>query len=378
MKKCTFVLLGFLLSACHTDLKKTPENSDVSLHKVSFNDLTSFKDDHFSEVVPAVTLTCHAIKQNPSFITKSAIKFDTDAYLKACDDFLKLHKKDDPTVQAFIESHFTPYLVTYKKNDTGQFTSYYEAEIRASTKKHGVYQYPIYGQPNDLIEISLKDFDETLPDKRLVGRVEKGKFVPYFDRKDIDEKGIDAPVILWGDDKVDIFLMQIQGSAVAVLDNQKTVRIGYADNNGLKFRGIGRILIDKGLLEPGKASMAEIRDFLKQNPDIADESMDENPRFIFHKITHANGPIGKLGVPLTAGRSLAVDMDFVPLGSFLWLETTAPENVPLNKLVVAQDIGSAIKGAIRGDYFWGHGETALLKAGQMNAQGKYYLLVPND
>ena len=177
---------------------------------------------------------------------------------------------------------------------------------------------------------------------------------------------------------VDIFLMQIQGSAVAVLDDGSSVRVKYADNNGHNFVGIGSVLLKKGLLKPGHASMDKIRDWLKQNPDMAKINMAENPRFIFHNISDADGPIGALGVSLTAGRSLAVDNSFVPLGSLLWLETTGPDKEKIEKLVIAQDIGGAIKGVVRGDYFWGHGESALLSAGKMNSTGKYYILLPKN
>ncbi len=378
MKKTALILFCFLSTACHTNLTDSSHQSGLKLKQASFEDLASFESDDFSQIVPAFELSCQAIKEHPDVLKKSAVQIDSALYLKTCDDFKALEKKDNSTIKAFLKSRFTPYLVTYNGTSNGQFTSYYEAEIRASKKKHGKYQYPIYGRPNDLIEINLKDFDETLPNKRLTGRIEKGKFIPYFERKTIDEKGIDAPVILWGDDKIDIFLMQIQGSAVALLDDGTSVRIGYADNNGLKFQPIGRIMLEKGLLEPGNVSMASIREFLRKNPKLANENMNENQRFIFHRIVDADGPLGKLGVPLTAGRSLAVDTDFIPLGSILWLETTAPANKPLNKLVLAQDVGSAIKGAVRGDYFWGHGEEALQQAGQMNAIGKYYILVPHD
>jgi membrane-bound lytic murein transglycosylase A len=120
--------------------------------------------------------------------------------------------------------------------------------------------YPIYGKPNDLVEINLRDFDSSLPNQRLVGRVENGKLVKYYTRKEIDEGFIDAPVILWGDNQVDIYLMQIQGAAVATLDDGSKIRVGYADNNGHKFRGIGSILLERGLIEPKDASMVKIRE----------------------------------------------------------------------------------------------------------------------
>ena len=172
--------------------------------------------------------------------------------------------------------------------------------------------------------------------------------------------------------------MQIQGSAVAKLPNGKKLRISFAESNGREFKGLGSILLSKKLISSGQASMGNIKKWLKENFDTAKDEMNENQRYIFHKIGDAEGPIGALGVDLTAGRSLAVDKTIIPLGSLLWLETTAPDNTKLNRFVMAQDIGSAIKGAVRGDFFWGSGgDDVLEKAGKMNSKGQYYILIPN-
>lgn len=375
MKKLGLIFLLFLASCSISQKQNAPQ--ELRLEARSFSDLQSFETDDLTQISQAFTLSCEAVAKKDSVLQSAQIKIEPKDYLNACKKFQKLNTADNTQLKHFFETNFTPYLVTYNGNDSGKFTSYYEAELRASKTKHGKYQYPIYGKPNDLIEINLQDFDQELPNKRILGRVQNGKLVPYFTREQIEKLGIDAPVILWGDDKVDIFLMQIQGSAVALLDDGSNVRLSYADNNGHRFVGIGGLLLKKGLLKKGEASMDKIRDWLKDNPQIADVNMNENPRFIFHKISDAKGPIGALGVPLTAGRSLAVDSSFVPLGSLLWLETIEPDGKPLQKMVAAQDIGAAIKGAVRGDYFWGHGEEALLQAGRMNSEGRFYILIPN-
>ena len=369
-------MLVFLVFACK--MEETQKQPDVSLvlQKKSFADIENFEKDRFVEISGAFEKSCEAVGQKPSLFSASQIKVDAKKMSAVCAKFAALKKKSNKSVRKFIMQNFEPYLISANGSTYGKFTAYYEAELKASKTKHGKYQHPIYGKPNDLIEINLKDFDESLPNKRILGRVENNRLVPYFTRSEIENAGIDAPVILWGDDKVDIFLMQIQGSAVALLDDGTTVRVSYADNNGHRFVGIGSILLQKGLLQKGEASMDKIRDWLKQNPQIADVNMKENPRFIFHKISDSSGPVGALGVPLTAGRSLAVDADYIPLGSLLFLSTTAPDGRPLQKLVAAQDIGAAIKGPVRGDYFWGHGETALLQAGKMNQKGELYILLP--
>ncbi|MBR1948319.1 MAG: MltA domain-containing protein, partial [Alphaproteobacteria bacterium] len=205
------------------------------------------------------------------------------------------------------------------------------------------------------------------------------KLTPYYTRKEIYDNGLNAPIILWGDSYIDIYIMQIQGSAVAKLPNGEKVRISFAESNGHKFKGIGSILLSKKLIPASQASMGNIKKWLKENFDTAKETMNENKRYIFHKIGNDEGPIGALGVDLTAGRSLAVDKTIIPLGAMLWLETSSPDNNKLNKLVMAQDIGSAIKGAIRGDYFWGSGGDDILeKAGKMNSKGQYYILIPKQ
>lgn len=377
MKKYALLFLPFLIFAC-TPQKHTKVQDGFALQKISFNDLPGFEADDLSSFSNAYRLACDAVKNKPSVLDRGELKINQNAYLNACLKFEKLQTTEPKALRAFFKRNFTPYAVFYNGSDTGQFTSYYEAELRASKTKHGEYKYPIYGRPNDLVEINLKDFGKDLPDKRILGRVENGKLTPYYTRAQIEQKGVDAPIILWGDDKTDIFLMQIQGSAVALLDDGTSLRVSYADNNGHPFVGIGSLLIKKGLIKKGHSSMNQIRDWLKENAKEADIHMQENPRFIFHKLSEATGPIGALGVPLTAGRSLAVDQNFIPLGTLLWLDTTGPSGELLQKMMVAQDIGSAITGPIRGDYFWGHGEEALLQAGRMNSAGKFYALVPND
>lgn len=383
MKKTGLFLFFLLLASCTAQHPTKPlpvigTEKGLELHPAQFSELKNFDHDDLNQVIEPFVKSCQAVTANPQLLQKAAIKIEPEAYLKICRRFEKNMPKNAAGMRQFLRENFDPYLVMYNLNPEGKFTSYYEAELQASRVKKGKYQYPVYGRPNDLVEVNLQSFENTLPERRLLGRVEKGKLVPYYTRAEIEKYGLDAPVILWGDDPVDIFLMQIQGSAVAVMDDGSRVRVRYADNNGHNFIGIGSILLQKGVLKPGEASMDKIRDWLKANPQTAQVNMAENPRFIFHRISEAEGPIGALGVPLTAGRSLAVDRRYIPLGSLMWLETTDPDRQPLQKLVLAQDIGGAIKGAVRGDYFWGHGEEALLSAGKMNAPGRYYILLPRN
>ncbi len=376
----------FLLAGCPSRQEKQPLPAErtaaekVELTPVSFNELENWQDDDLTQFVDVFAATCAKIRQlKTPRLADSQIKIKTADYQEICRRFDAEGISDGQGLRIFFETYFTPYLVQGNGNADGKFTSYYEAEIRASRQRHGKYRYPVYGKPHDLIEINLRDFDPDLPDTRLVGRVSGQKMLPYYTRADIEKAPFNAPVLLWGDSAVDIHIMQIQGSAIARLDDGSQVRIGYADNNGRRFKGIGSILLDKGLLEAGKADMMSIKKWLEENPQQAAAIMQENERYIFHRLMTTPGPVGAFGIPLTAGRSLAVDRRYIPLGAVLWLSTTTPDRRPLNKMVAAQDIGSAIKGAVRGDYFWGSGGDEILNsAGRMNSSGHYYIFLPRE
>lgn len=377
LKRGLIFALLLLLASCHggEQDKNLAGSGRFSLQKTSYSDLDGWNRDDFYLFDKAVKSVCGAIVKNPNQKLKSNyMEYSLTEYKKHC---AKISDISDRTkLKNYIRDNFEPYSVIYNGRTEGKFTSYYEASIRASYVKEGKYKYPIYGKPDDMVEVNLRDFDASLPNQRLLGRVKNGKLVKYYTRKEIDEGKLDAPVILWGDDEVDIFIMQIQGAAVATLPDGKTVRVGYAENNGHKFRGIGSILLEKKLIKPSEASMPKIRDWLKKNSKKAKDSMLLNDRYIFHKIVEAEGPIGAMGLPLFAGRSMAVDRSYIPLGSMMWLETKAPDGSKIHKMVMAEDVGSAIIGGVRGDYFWGFGEKALEQAGRMNSTGQYFILLP--
>ncbi len=374
LRRVLVFLLCLVASSCSIDKKEYI--GGFGLKKTKFSELKKWDNDDLLLFDKTIKTVCRKIESNSAKKFKSDVfEYSIDEYKKHCRKINKLNNTAD--IKKYIEKNFEPYLVLFDGSDVGKFTSYYEAEIRASFYKDDKYIYPIYGKPNDLVEVNLRDFNINLPNERLLGRVEKGKLVKYFTRKDIELNGVDAPVVLWGDNLVDIYIMQIQGAAVATLPDGKKIRVGYADNNGHNFRGIGSILLERGLIKPQDASMSKIRKWLNKNGAKAIENMRINNRFIFHKIVDAEGPIGAFGVPLFAGRGMAVDKSYIPLGTILWLETDSPVG-KLNKLVIAEDVGSAIKGAIRGDYFWGHGENALEYAGKMNNVGRYFVVLPKD
>ena len=208
-----------------------------------------------------------------------------------------------------------------------------------------------------------------------------GRLVPYPDREKIESgaltgKGLE---LLWIDDPVDVFLLQVQGSGRVILPDGNVVQVGFAAHNGRSYHSIGRWLIDQGELQAHEASWDGIRGWIEKHPDRASELFAYNPRFIFFRVLEGPGPIGAEGVALTPERSMAVDTRFIPLGMPLWLDTVRPggSTEPMQRLMVAQDKGGAIKGVVRGDFFWGYGDDALAQAGRMKSSGRYFLLLPN-
>ncbi|MBB4312256.1 murein transglycosylase A [Roseospira marina] len=274
---------------------------------------------------------------------------------------------DDPQAfRGFLLRAFAVYAVTSSDADAhGLFTGYFEAHIDAARTRGGRYTIPVYGPPKDLVMESGQG------QRRVNGVLE-----PYTDRAAIEDGALEgkAPVLFWAADAVDLHILHIQGSGRVTLPDGRQTRIGYAANNGQPFVGIGRLVRERGLADG--ASMPAIRTWLRTHPEDGRALMRENPRYIFFREIAGTGPVGAFGVTLTPLRSLAVDPQFLPLGSLVWLDTTGPDGVPIQRLMAAQDVGSAIKGINRGDVFWGGGEAAFDKAGRMASPGQTYLLVP--
>jgi membrane-bound lytic murein transglycosylase A len=267
----------------------------------------------------------------------------------------------------------------------GLFTGYYEPLLMGSRQPDKRFHIPLHRRPDDLIQVDLGRFDSDLEGRRITGRVIDQRLLPYPTRAEIDAGALDGKSLemLWVDDDVAKFFLQIQGSGQVQLPDGSRIRVGYADQNGQPYRAIGRDLLDMGALAKGTVSLQSIRAWLEQHPDQAQTVMEKNRSYVFFRelpdVPGAEGPPGAQGVPLTPGRSLAVDRRFLPLGVPIWLETSAPSPngpKPLDRLVVAQDTGGAIRGPIRGDLFWGTGSDAEYGAVHMQSRGRYYLLVP--
>lgn len=346
----TAVLLG--VSGCQGPSK------GPKLTPVSYSDLNGWEKDQHIDTLPAMRKSCQVlVKKSPStpMITKEDASGTAHDWQGFCTQ-LAGHKFPNTTAyKTFLESHLQPYLVSTDSGPEGTFTGYYEPILRGSRTRKGVYQTPLYRLPR-------KSTNYKVPRAEIVRGILKGK-------------GLE---LVWVDDPVAAFFLQIQGSGRVRLENGQEIRLGYAGQNGYPYFPIGKDLLDRGILKPGKVNMHTIRQWLKANPRQAESVMSKNQSYVFFKEVKGPGPIGSHGVPLTPKRSIAVDRQFISLGSPLFLDAQSPQtgHPRLQRLMMAQDTGGAIKGAVRGDFFWGHGLEAATAAGLMNSKGQLYLLLP--
>jgi membrane-bound lytic murein transglycosylase A len=238
----------------------------------------------------------------------------------------------------------------------------------------------VFGLPEDLVVVDLAAQYPELRGMRLRGRLNGRRLEPYYSRGEIDAQGTSfgAPVIAWIADPVELFFLQIQGSGQIQLDSSERVRVGFAEQNGHPYRSLGRHLVERGEMTLDQASMQNIKAWAAANPQRLQEALSHNASYVFFReLPSAGGPIGALGVPLEAGYSIAVDPRYVPLGAPVFLATTYPLSPqPLERLVLAQDTGGAIRGAVRADFFWGTGAEAGTLAGRMRQPGRMWLLWP--
>jgi len=351
------------------------------LAPASYADLPGWGADDLAMAWDAFLRSCRALRFR-------------DSWVAACGKAAEIATPTSDAIRAFLEANFTPYRVTNPDGTTeGRVTGYYEPLLAGSRVRGTPYLHPLYAPPDDLLIIDLASVAPDTKHLRLRGRVEGRRVVPYYSRTEID--GGMAPVvgkeIVWVDDAIEAFFLQIQGSGRVRLPSGETIRIGYADQNGHPYASIGRYLVEQGELTLDGASMQGIQAWARANPSRVAELLNQNPSYVFFRelppdeiargVTAGTGyvgPIGALGVPLTAERSIAVDRRFVPLGAPVYLATTWPNSdAPLQRLMIAQDTGGAIRGPVRADFFWGTGREAGRLAGRMRQDGAMWVLLPN-
>jgi len=337
-------------------------------------DLPGWSDDDVAAAWPAFLLSCRGV----------ASRGNGAGWKRVCDLARAADGKPGFDARRFFEQNLKPYAIaTGEGAVNGLVTGYYEPLLRGSRVRAKGYEQPVRGVPDDLLTIDLSAVFPELKDKRVRGRLEGNKVLPYWSRAEIAARGdkLPGPTLLYVDDAVELFFLQVQGSGRVRLADGSTVRLNYADQNGHPYQSIGKVLVERGELKLEEASMQGIQSWARANPGRLDALLNSNPSYVFFReMPNSNGgPIGALGVPLTAERSIAIDPRSVPLGSPVFLATTRPNSsAPLNRLVMAQDTGGAIKGAVRADYFWGFGKEAGEQAGRMKQSGRMWILLPAE
>lgn len=331
------------------------------LEQVDFQSLDGWENDDHKKALQAFMQSCNKFSkmaQNRS-VGGQISDIKVGDFRDVCDIAQIVKGMSDSQAKNFFENWFKPFLVSNSsKGSKGTFTGYYEASLKGSKIQTEKFQYPVYARPKDLTS------------------------EPYLSRKEIENGALEGKglELLYVDNKSELFSMHIQGSGRVELTNGNVVRVAFAGRNNLPFTGVGSYMVEKGYINRSNLNAQSVKEWIDSNPDKADEVMNVNNAYTFFKIADGEYVVGGQGVPLTAERSLAVDSEVIPYGFPLWLDTNLTRKggskEKYSHLFVAQDTGSAIKGAVRGDIFFGYGDDAEEKASYMSSQGKYYILLP--
>ena len=344
--------------------------------RVAWAALDGWATDDLSDAWAAFVTGCSALKAKPD-------------WKGVCELAAQQPSRDAGAMRQFFESQFEPWRIAYdddkgQRSDSGLITGYYEPVLRGSRKPGGRYKTPLFAVPDDLLTVELGDLYPSLKGERVRARLQGKRVLPYFDRAALERApALKGKELVWVDDAIDAFFLQVQGSGRIQLPGGEVLRLAYADQNGQPYKAIGRYLVQKGDLTVEQATAPGLRQWLATHPERLSEVLNANPSVVFFReeklLDPKLGPKGALGVPLTAGRSVAVDPRNLPLGAPLFLATTQPGGTtPLTRLVMAQDTGGAIRGVVRADLFWGLGAEAGDRAGTMRQPGRLWLLWPKN
>jgi membrane-bound lytic murein transglycosylase A len=358
----------------------------LALSPVAFGDLPGWADDDLGGAVASFLRSCEKLAELPDDAPAGADGHGGKArhWRKACRAAAKVAAGDAAAARAMFEAEFVPYQAAGTAGPTGKLTGYYVAELHASRTRHGKFQTPVLGRPDDLAMVDLAGYIKDAHGRRIWGRFDRGELVPYYTRAEIRRgalarRGLE---LMYVDDPVDLLFAQIEGSAKANLDDGTAMWLEFAGKNGRAYRGVGGILRGGGFLKPGEGTMQGIRQWFHDHPGRFDEIADQDASYVFFSVSKQAGAIGSQKTILTAQRSMAVDRAFIAMSTPIWVEAHAP--VPGQKgvtalwhhLLIAQDTGAGILGAVRGDIYWGDDAAAAELGGRMGGPGKYWLLLP--
>lgn len=359
--------------------------------RVGFDAMAQWPSDNLSPAFEAFHRSCEVIvKRVPSDPMGGVPEYGTvEDWVAACESARNAKSGNQAELARFFEAWFQPVQVFNGDDPVGLYTGYYEPELNGSRKRSPKFHTPLYLRPTDLVQVELGAFRPNLKGERIAGKVAEGKLVPYATRADIVSGALSASTsrpLVYVDDAVAAFFLQIQGSGRVKLNSGETIRAAFDGQNGHSYTAIGRVLVDRGEIDRSQLSMQSIRSWLDANPEKSAALMNENASYVFFKELPIDDPSkgadGAHGVPLIAEASLAVDLKYHALGAPIWIDAKAPaadatqEDGVLRKLYVAQDTGGAIRGPIRGDIYWGVGREAESIAGRMAHKGRMFVLLP--
>ena len=341
----------------------------AALVPATWEDVEGWEQDNPEYALDAFLKSCSAVGQRQE-------------WQEVCAEAALLAGQEVPDVRGFFERFFTPYQLTDTNHDpVGLATGYYIPDLRGSRHWSPAYPYPLYRRPADLLVVDLSTVYPELSGYRLRGRLDEQRVLPYWDRAQIEgsRSPLQGQELLWVDDPVELFFLHIQGSGRILFEDGSWSMVNYAGQNGHPYRSISKWLLARDIMPPEKMSMQSIRAWARDNPSQVRDLLNTNPSYVFFRELpgDAESPPGALGVPLTPGRSVAVDPRYIPLGAPVFLATTWPNtNRPLFRLMMAQDTGGAINGPVRADFFWGMGDAAGMEAGRMKQPLWMWVLLP--
>ncbi|MCB1557893.1 MAG: murein transglycosylase A [Alphaproteobacteria bacterium] len=379
--------LFFVVTGCSSNQEADPislvDKDQLVLKEARFSDLDGWTQDAQEQAAKALMRSCEKVRfLDPDRPLSGEVDIGRMADLQSvCQRLDSSILANAVNARYFFETYFQPFQLTNGGKEDGLYTGYYEPTLYGSEVQSKEFSIPLRARPSDLVMVNLGEFRDDLKGKRIAGRVVSGQLKPYEERGEIEDgklpQGQDVP-LLWVDNAADAFFLQIQGSGVVVLPDDVVVRVGYDGQNGHPYTAIGKVLLDRGELSKDNVSMQSIRQWMEAHPEQAKSLMRENKSYVFFRRLETDGPVGAQGVVLTPERSLAVDPVYLSYGLPLFLDVSHPlnETERIQRLVIAQDTGGAIKGPVRGDVFWGFGEYAASMAGVMKSRGQAWVLVP--
>lgn len=375
-----------LLAACHPRTLQPeappstvePPPPVLRYEGAEWADLPGWSTDELGAAWPALLASCRSPRM-------------ASEWAAFCGAAQAIAATDATAQRALIETSLRPWRIATisqdgrnERREEGIVTGYYEPVVNGSRQRGGAFQTPLYAVPDDLVTVDLGELYPALKGERVRGRLQGRRVTPYPDRAQLaDGKLLAGKEIVWLEDPADAFFLQVQGSGRVRLPDGSMLRLSYADVNGQPYRSIGRYLVDQGEMTLEQVTMPSLKDWLVAHPERQAEVFNSNPSVVFFNeeqlVDPDAGPRGAMGIALTAGRSLAIDPRQLPLGAPLYLATRHPlTHQPLTRLMLAQDTGGAIRGALRADFFWGLGAEAGEAAGAMREQGSFWLLWPAD